>query len=104
MVVAFHLVPLIKFCIVCLFVIGIFKFKSAKIKIGLGIVLLVMVIFHPIIFKQEGISKIERTGSWSVEVIPDRIYVNEESFQKMQLKEMRLLEKEVKRSEIEVSR
>lgn len=88
-------VQLIHLVIYALLIFFIYKSKNIKLKIFFAIIGIVLFIANPLRFKQEGMAKIERRFSASVE-LPAKIEVNIPSFSEKQKKELETLKKQSK--------
>jgi len=86
-----------------LLLLAIYRFKSTKLRAVFIFVGLIIFLFNPIKFKQEGISKIERRHQSYEADLPDRVYVEKKTFDQKQKTQMDELKKQSKEIQNEIN-
>lgn len=81
------LLPAIIFCIVA------WKVKPVKLKVAILLILVILALFNPLRFKQQGGSALEVFGNAELDV-PERVTVEQPTFIEKQEAEMSKLKKE----------
>lgn len=100
---AFQFMQIIQIGIYVLLGVLAWKIKNKKAKLILIVLTIALFLVNPVRWKQEGMSKIERRSSKINMVLPDRIIVEQSSFEKKQQIEMNKLKsqsKEIIKNEI----